>query len=187
MQTIPLNHKEIRASVIADYLKGAHCFAFTCGNAGRWLERVGANVAIVDDKILKPQKILTQAEIRRFFPHSFNATSGYLPTFLMAEISNRIEKAIGAEIADRDIVVPFGSGELIVALATFHRFDRIIAITGETYAPTLQDGSSPLARLVENNVLEVVRTAASNAEELKAAAAELFDGLAYIDTSAAEQ
>ena len=93
--------------------KRAVCF--TCGNATAFLRSAGVEVVSVGEKEeLKPNKWFSHAEIHRYWPDAFNATSGDLPVSLMFEISKRLRRELGEKYVLGEVET--GSGETILCL-----------------------------------------------------------------------
>lgn len=184
MKTIKLNHKKIRAEVIAEYLKGDLAVCLSCGNAARELKAAGVNLIPIDGQTLEAKRYITPEEIRRMFPTAFDATSGSLPPFLMERIADRIEGEIGRKIRNKELIVPIGSGELIAALLQFHNKHDIIGIYSNEYDPTDQRIPSPLTKTIRN-IVPIYRVAGETAQDLKTAAGRFcFNEGMYIDTAA---
>ncbi len=115
-----LNQKQIRAAVIARYVKNAGyrgVVAFSCGNATAALREAGLWVLdISPDGMLAPtEKWWTPAEIHAAFPDLFDATSGHLPMYLMIEIARELKSTLG-KLPEAEYEVPTGSGETIACL-----------------------------------------------------------------------
>ena len=111
--------KIIRAKVIADYMQAAKYSAavvFTCGNAADALRNAGVDVIEISERgDLRPGKWWRPEEIRRAWPHLFDATSGHLPAPLMVRIAKSIKEHLGI-LELGTYIVPTGSGETIICL-----------------------------------------------------------------------
>ncbi|GIW70338.1 MAG: hypothetical protein KatS3mg101_1085 [Patescibacteria group bacterium] len=185
MNEFKINNKKIRAEVIADYIGKRRAFAFSCGNATRWLKRAGVNLIPIDGEALKACRFITIEEMDRWFD-AFNATSGYLPTYLMERIAKKIESKIPEIKKEKIIAVPFGSGELILALGFFIPLKKIIAIYSNEFAPTRQDGTSPIAEFIKHNCRIAEVKKAKNINDLKKFAKQI-GATAFIDTRESEK
>jgi hypothetical protein len=122
--------KELRSLVIHDYLLESNYKAtviFSCGNASEQLKRIlkSTDIKVLD---IAPQGALspsskwwTPEEVHKFFPEYFDATSGHLPLFLMARISECMQREPARWLEEvpqenRRYLVPTGSGETILTL-----------------------------------------------------------------------
>src|SRR6266480_652677 len=112
-------HKQIRARVIADYVRQAGykgVVVFTCGNAAKTLRDEGLEVVEVGPRgDLKTEKWWTMAEIHKAWPELFDATSGHLAVPLMGDIAKAYRAHLG-ELPVGRYSVPSGSGETILCL-----------------------------------------------------------------------
>lgn len=111
--------KRIRAVEVARYVRAAGypgVVCFSCGNASQALKDQGLDVVDVSPRgVLMPLRWWRPEEIRRCWPHLFDATSGHLPAHLMVTIGHAFRDHLGAlPLAAYD--VPTGSGETIVCL-----------------------------------------------------------------------
>lgn len=185
MKIFKINNKKIRAEVIKEFLGDRRAFAFSCGNVTRWLKRAGVNIIPIDGEALEAKRKITAEEADNWFK-AFNATSGYLPTFLMDKIARRIEIENEELRNEPRIAVPFGSGELITTLGFFIPFKNIVAIYSDGFPPTKQDGTSPLARFVARNCETRRAEGATGIEDLRNFA-ERLGASAFIDTSESEK
>lgn len=118
-QPLHFPHKQIRARVIADFVRAAGyrgVVVFTCGNAANTLRDEGLDVTEVGPKgDLKTDKWWTLAEIHRAWPDLFDATSGHLTVPLMGDIAKAYCAHLGDLPAGR-YSVPSGSGETVTCL-----------------------------------------------------------------------
>ncbi|MBI4160051.1 hypothetical protein HY504_02700 [Candidatus Wolfebacteria bacterium] len=188
MKTVKVNHKRIRAEVIKEHLGEKRAFAFSCGNATRWLARAGVNLIAIDGLELEAKHYIEPKKAEHYF-NAFNATSGCLPTFLMERIADHITKEINHNkpAEHGKIYAPFGSGELIVALGYLHPLHQIVAVTSNDFAPTFQDGTSPLTALVGKNCRILDVNGARNVAALEEAARQQATAAdIFINTSEAE-
>lgn len=188
MRIVNINHKKIRAEIIKGYLGDRRAFAFSCGNATRWLERAGVNLVPIDGRHLKANHYITPEAADHYF-NAFNATSGYLPTFLIKRIADRIAEELNRHMpaAHGKIYAPFGSGELVIALGYIHPLHQIVAVTSNDYAATSQDATSPLTALVGKNSRIFNAKGARNIANLETSASQHATASdVFIDTSEAE-
>lgn len=108
---------------------------FSCGNCSNALKQLapqyniepGQVVAVAPGGDLEPGRWLKPAEIRRMFPNHFDATSGHLPLYLVAQLAELYRQGLEdwmddtpAGFArfnkDEPIDVAAGSGETVLAL-----------------------------------------------------------------------
>jgi hypothetical protein len=121
MKSTPLHfpHKQIRARVIAEYIRQAGykgVVVFTCGNAAMTLRDEGLEVVEVGPRgDLKTDRWWTMAEIHKAWPDLFDATSGHLAVPIMGDIAKAYKEYLGELKAGR-YSVPSGSGETICCL-----------------------------------------------------------------------
>jgi hypothetical protein len=112
--------KKIRATVIAKYMARAgiaRAVCFTSGSAAQALRYAGVDVlAIGPEEKLQAATWWTPADISRWFPDCFDATSGHLPAHLMVYIARALRSHVGQVSANEIIEVPTGSGETITCL-----------------------------------------------------------------------
>lgn len=113
--------KQIRAEIIKAYIEAAGyagVVCFSCGNATRALIEAGVNtVDISPTGVLITNKWWTPADIRRVWPHLFDATSGHLPAHLMVEIADRLRQKLSITVvAGETYEIPTGSGETIACM-----------------------------------------------------------------------
>ena len=138
--------KRIRAQVIKEHMKALRikkAVCFTCGNAGRALQEAGIPTTTVGpNEEIKATHWYSQAEIARTFPDHFNATSGDIPLYLIAEIGRRMREALGPTF--RGGPVRIGSGETVVALAMAYPElrDRIEPYRDGTEATAYERGAT---------------------------------------------
>lgn len=127
---IKFPHKQIRSFVIREYMSEcgtSRAVCFTCGNAGRELRDAGVDVLIIGNGgELLPNKWFTQADIRRYFPDYFDATSGHLDMTLMKRIGRAYRDYLG-ELPD-EVTIPSGSGETAVCLKLAYPNVKITAL-----------------------------------------------------------
>lgn len=144
MKILKINHKKIRAEVIAEYLKGRRAFAFSCGNATRWLKRAGVNCVPIDGTPLEAHGYI-DPEVAEFYFDAFNATSGYLPLFLVERIVGKIrEKIYKPASRSQTIYVPRGSGELAFSICFIYPSQQIVTFSSQRHPATKQDVPYPL-------------------------------------------
>lgn len=187
MKRLPLNHKKIRAEIITAHAHGRRIVAFSCGNATRALAEAGANLISIDaGSDLAARRYISPQKAGWIFGGAFNATSGNLPIYMIEEIAHEIKKQIGDDIAGKRIVVPYGSGELILALSYIHKIKDIIAITSDLFPPTQQDGTSPLAPFIEKN-FQIIKSGMRSIEDMALDAELKTDADIFIDTSPANK
>jgi hypothetical protein len=122
-------HKQIRAKVIAEYVRHAQyrgVVVFTCGNAAKTLRDEGLEVTEVGPRgDLKTEKWWTMSEIHRAWPDLFDATSGHLAVPIMGDIAKAYREHLG-NLPHGRYSVPTGSGETIACLRIaypLHTFD----------------------------------------------------------------
>lgn len=188
MNTIKINHKRIRAEIIKEHLGDRRAFAFSCGNATRWLARAGVNIIAIDGLELEAKHYIEPKKAEHYF-NAFNATSGCLPTFLMERIADHIAKEINHNrpAEHGKIYAPMGSGELITCLGFLHPLHQIIAVSSNDYAPTFQDGTSPLTSFVAKNCRIIDAKGARNIAALEETARQHATSAdIFINTSEAE-
>lgn len=164
MQIIKLNHKRIRSEVIKEYLGERRAFAFSCGNTTRWLKRAGVNCVPIDGTPLEAHGYI-DPETAEFYFDAFNATSGYLPLFLIARIAERIETELSKltspsrtmwwslydHIGEATLYVPHGSGELVFAFSFLYPSRSIVTVSSQLHPATRQDMPYPLTRFIKRN------------------------------------
>lgn len=143
-------HKQLRAAVIKNYMqvteyKKAVCFS--CGNAATALIEAGVETLHIGETgVLSPCKWWQQAEIAKWFPNYFDATSGHLPASLMQEIGEKFKDYLG--VLDETVYVPTGSGETLVCLKFAYPQTKFIAVYNLDNA-TKYEEKAPLNKLVE--------------------------------------
>jgi len=154
-QPLDFPHKQIRARVIAEFVRQAGyrgVVVFTCGNAAKTLRNEGLEVTEIGPRgDLKTEKWWTMAEIHRAWPDLFDATSGHLAVPLMGDIA----KAYRAHLGDLSVgrySVPAGSGETVTCLR--------IAYPLMTFDPTY-DNSKPETTRHEDAPLNAIVDAES--------------------------
>lgn len=188
MKSIAINNKKIRAEVINEFLGEKRAFCFSSGNAAYALRQAGVNlIAISPFDALTANHFIRPKEAEYYF-QAFNATSGYLPTFLLERIAQRVKARCkgGLPIKDR-LFIPFGSGELIFVFSFFFPLNRIVAVTSN-YAPLTQDNTSPLAAFVKKNCPKIINVkGAKSIKDIKSIVGkEMKGGDVFIDTSPAD-
>lgn len=152
MKPLKFPNKQIRARVIADYLRRCGRFdsgvvCFSCGNASKALAGEGLYVVDISPKGgLSAQKWWSVAEIAKAFPTMFDATSGHLSVALMAEIGQAFRVYIGE--LDGDVAVKSGSGETAVCLALAYPELSITAEYDDLFPATTWNADAPLNPLV---------------------------------------
>jgi hypothetical protein len=143
--------KQIRAKVIAEYIKAAGyrgCVCFSCGNASRALKEAGVyTVDIGDEGDLAPRRWWTAAEIHKAFPDLFDATSGHLTLELMNLIAGAFQEYFTTHKLC-DIEVPTGSGETILCLELAFPGTQFIPVRNID-RPTKYEERAPLNRLCD--------------------------------------
>ena len=134
-------HKQIRAKVIAEYVRQAGykgTVVFTCGNAAKTLRDEGLEVVEIGPRgELKTDKWWTMAEIHKAWPDLFDATSGHLPVPLLGDIAKAYCAHLG-KLPAGIYSVPAGSGETVTCLR--------IAYPLLTFAPTYDDSRPETTR-----------------------------------------
>lgn len=149
-------HKEIRARVIADFVRVAGyrgVVVFTCGNAARTLRDVGLEVTEVGPRgDLKTDKWWTMAEIHRAWPDLFDATSGHLSVPLMGDIAKAFRAHLGNLPAGR-YSVPSGSGETVTCLRIIYPLLTFDATYDNDKPETTRHVDVPLNAIVELDTL----------------------------------
>ncbi|MBI5846076.1 MAG: hypothetical protein HZB23_15570 [Deltaproteobacteria bacterium] len=168
------NVKTIRAEVIRDRLPPGtrRIVCLSCGNATRALEGVIKGVPVIkldSESPVSARRELSAQEIQTYFgPESFNATSGYLPLDLTAEIGQRLMAYIPELLEGDRLYVPCGSGETIAALSNYIPLARMTAVSA-LYPPI--EAMGPLYRWLAANMKTVnVGRVNSVAEALRLAA-----------------
>lgn len=152
MQLLRFDNKGIRARVIAKHLREAGKFdngvvCLTCGNAANALRNEGLQVVELGAQgALKPNRWLAPAEVARAFPTHFDATSGHLPVYLMAEIGKAYKKELGA--LPYMAAVPSGSGETVVCLALAYPGNKFVAVYDNEDPACVYNDQAPLNGLV---------------------------------------
>lgn len=188
MRSILINNKKIRAEVIKEFLGEGRAFCFSSGNASYALRKAGVNlIAISPYDALVATRFVRPEEAEYYF-QAFNATSGYLPTFLLERIAKKLQKRCVAALPSRGrLFIPFGSGELIFVFSFFFPLNRIVAVTSD-YAPLAQDNTSPLAAFVEKNCLKIIKAdGAKSIKDIKSIVGKkMKGGDVFVDTSPAD-
>lgn len=148
---LKLPAKSIRADVIADYMMEAGysgCVCFSCGNASAAMKERVDTLDVSPSGDLVPTRWWTPGEIRRAWPHLFDATSGHLPLHLMERIAHHLGLYIderGGLDTNEAYDVPTGSGETIFCLRMQYPFVKFRAFQDGTPA-TEWSTQSPLYR-----------------------------------------
>ena len=167
-------HKQIRARVIADFVRAAAyrgVVVFTCGNAAKALREQGLEVQEVGPRgDLKTDKWWTQAEIHRAWPDLFDATSGHLSVPLMGDIAKAYRAHLGDLPAGR-YAVPSGSGETIACLRIAYPLLTFDAAYDDTKPETTRHPDAPL-----NAVVDAGSLTESMEEKIKIARGMAFHG-----------
>ena len=156
MELLRFDAKRRRSKAVARYMRANgydRAVCLSCGNASRELREAGVDVLDVSPTgDLLALRWFTPAEVRRWFPDAFDATSGHLPIDCMA--------AVAREFADVELPeeawVPTGSGETLVCLKMAHPSARLHAVYNLGDA-TRYDPRAPLNSLVEALAESVVR------------------------------
>lgn len=157
MKSKPLTfpHKQIRARVIAEYVRQAGyrgVVVFTCGNAAKTLRDENLEVVEVGPRgDLKTDKWWTMSEIHKAWPDLFDATSGHLAVPIMGDIAKAYKEHLGALKPGR-YSVPSGSGETVLCLG--------VAYPQLTFDPTY-DNSKPETTRHDNAPLNTFVESAS--------------------------
>jgi hypothetical protein len=145
-------HKQIRARVIADFVRAAGyrgVVVFTCGNAAQTLRDEQLEVTEIGPRgDLKTEKWWTLAEIHRAWPDLFDATSGHLTAPLMWDIA----KAYGAHLGNLPVgrySVPSGSGETIVCLRLVYPLLKFEPAYDDSKMETTRHSDAPLNAFVD--------------------------------------
>lgn len=158
-------NKRLRAQVIAEFVKNAGyagVVVFTCGNAAATL-RDKLNpptfqpqyqiVEVGPHGDLNTAKWWTPAEIRKHWPHLFDATSGHLPLTLMRSIAALYRSYFTAHSEDieacEQFCVPTGSGETILCLQLAFPEKRFMAIYDNSNKATTRDNDAPLNDIID--------------------------------------
>ncbi len=148
-------NKQIRAIVIADYIKAADykgCVCFSCGNASAALKETGLFVIDVSPGgDLQARRWWLPEEIRRVWPDLFDATSGHLPAFLMIRIAAAFRKHLG-NLEEPLYEVPTGSGETIQCLRWAYP-SVFFSPVFDCGKGTERDERSPLLRIAEQTAI----------------------------------
>lgn len=151
-------HKKIRAQIIKKYLEdtdyiGVVCFS--CGNAARELKNAGLNVLEISvNGDLSPLKWFSQKETNSIFTNRFNATAGELPFEVMNLLARAYRKHLG-DLGDKNIYVPTGSGETIVALKMAYPEKGFIAVYNLNDA-TAWNANAPYNAMVRAITEEII-------------------------------
>ena len=124
---------------------------FTCGHAAEELRRAGLRVVGVGPAgELGARAWWPASRIAATWPHLLDATSGHLPTPIMAEIAQALRRELGELDEDVTWRVPTGSGETLVCLAWAYPHARFVAAYDDRQAATTYDRRAPLNGLVES-------------------------------------
>jgi len=144
-------NKQIRSSVIADFVQRAGyrgCVCFSCGNASDALKNQGLYVLDVAPKGgLSANTWWTVDEIHKSWPDLFDATSGHLPTPLLNRIASAFKTFLGI-LPEQRYEVPTGSGETIVCLKLAYPNTNFVP-TYNLDEATKYNPQAPLNNLVE--------------------------------------
>lgn len=157
------DRKELRAKVIAGYVRSAGypgIVCFSCGNASRALQSTGIPVvAVAPGGDLVAERWWTPAQIRSVWPHLFDATSGHLPMPLMAQLAERLRDRIGP-LSEPCYRVLSGSGETAACLTLAYPGIRFVPVYDDAVAATTFEPLAPLARLFprETGVFPTIRS-----------------------------
>jgi hypothetical protein len=173
--------KELRAFVIADYVNrsgysGVVCFG--CGNAAAELRRAGLTVVDVSAKgDLMANRWWRPWEIRKAWPHLFDATSGHLPLFMLVTIAKYLKARaftiltlvmdeyrtanmhLGREFeAERDVefLIPSGSGETVICFRLAFPQYNFIPVYDNREPGTLWEQEAPLNYAIEALFKDIV-------------------------------
>ena len=150
------NRKTIRAGIIARYMDSAgyaKCICFTCGNAAQALRNAGVRVLEVGPQgQLQAGRWWTPGQIAAVWPSFFDATSGHLPIYLMAELALALAGVLGT--LDKGVAhkVPTGSGETILALRMAYPEIEFAPLYNIDRA-TRREEEAPLTGLVDHGTL----------------------------------
>jgi hypothetical protein len=152
-------HKQIRARVIADYVRAAGyhgVVVFTCGNAARTLREQGLEVTEVGPRgDLKTDKWWTMAEIHKAWPDLFDATSGHLAAPIMSDIAKAYRQHLG-DLPGKRYLIPSGSGETILCLRIVYPFVDFEAGYDDDFPETTRHNDAPLNQFVDAGSAEHV-------------------------------
>jgi len=145
--------KNIRAIVIKKHLyciKQDKCVCFTCGNASKFLRKIGLNVISVGNKEgLIPARWFSFTDIQNSFNNMFDATSGHLPMPLMDNISLQLRKKLKNKFEkDKKYWIKVGSGETIICLKMAFPHIKFIPYRIKDFAPTEYNANAPLNNLL---------------------------------------
>lgn len=145
------NNKELRSTVIAEYMK-RHGFekavCFSCGNASRMLKQAGVKTLDISPTgDMQANRWFTIGEIKAAFPDYFDATSGHLPMDCMDAVANEFYFRLHKTMPDA-IMLPTGSGETLVCLKLAFPKTKITAVYNLD-AATQYEPDAPLNDLVK--------------------------------------
>lgn len=133
---------------------------FTCGNAAEALREAGLDVVEVGPRgMLRPSVWWEASDIARAWPGHFDATSGHLPGYLMRDLAvcftthlSRNDEFLDA----RQVEVPTGSGETLVALSWAWPEKQYVAAYDNERPETTYSPGAPLNGLVRRLAHRVV-------------------------------
>lgn len=152
-ETINQVEKRIRAAVIREYMERngiATAVCFSCGNASRALRDAGVRVLDISPSgDLEARRWFTQEEIRRYWPASFDATSGHLPADLMLEIAARLRQRYEDEFTPGHAYnIETGSGETVLCLAVAFPECVFIPVYNDLCPATQREPGAPLGPFI---------------------------------------
>lgn len=157
-QPLHFPHKQIRARVIADFVRAAGyrgVVVFTCGNAAKTLRDEGLEVTEVGPRgDLKTEKWWTVAEIHHAWPDLFDATSGHLNVPLMGDIAKAYNAHLG-DLPEGRYTVPSGSGETITCLRIAYPLLTFDPTYNNAQPETTRHPGAPLNGVVDGESIPV--------------------------------
>lgn len=146
--------KLLRSKLIARYVRQAGYYGaviFSCGNAARALkaelEPGLPVVGIAPGYDLKAERWWMPDEIRRLWPHMFDATAGHLPMPLMVQLAQALADHLGPLTAGT-YHVPTGSGETVLCLRWAYPHTTFVAVYDSSNPATMFEKHAPLTPLV---------------------------------------
>jgi len=161
-----LLEKLVRSEIIIDYVLNAEIkkiVIFSCGNAAEFLSekieekdlKINLLRIMPNEGDLKSQRWFRKEEIKKWFPDSFDATSGHLSLILMIRIAKILANEdslinIFKSNLNGEFEIPTGSGETIICMKMAFpnlKFIPLYNLEGEN--GTKYDEENPLNWLVE--------------------------------------
>lgn len=152
-QVLRFPNKVLRTGPIVQHvLNGGYpgAFIFTCGNAGKPLEKALKAVGkryweFGVNGNMTPNRWHTPDEIHALAPDMFDATSGHLAVPLLYRIAREFYDYFGQPVNgghlkdDVNYIVPSGSGETILCLRMVYPHARLLAAYDNTKPETTRD------------------------------------------------